>query len=363
MAAGRILVRDLIALDGNANPYAGALMYTYSPGTTSNRTTYQDSSLDPGSVHTNPVEADAGGKFPDVWVDLNTPYRIVIKSADDAVTLNDTDDVYGQGQNTNPTPRLLTSTTTLSSADLNTRIEVTGTWTLTLPLGSTLPAGWRTRLANTGTGTITIAPSGSDVSEVSTLRANDLYELTWDGSEWQADYLGGGQGKHLIPIMASAMRPQTTNGAALTVVEMSTNQQMLASFDFDTSTKEYAQFAVPMPKSAAEGTVTFRARLTQGSAGSGGVAISLQGLALSDDDAIDAAWGTAVTVTKTLGTAYDLYITDESAAVTPAGSWAEGDTVFFRVAREVGDDADTLALDAKLLGIDLFVTTNAPNDY
>ena len=93
-----------------------------------------------------------------------------------------------------------------------------------------------------------------------------------------------------------------------------------------------------------------------------GAAWSLAGLAVSDDDALDAAFGTAVVVTDTGGTTNDLYRTVESGAVTIAGSPAALDTVFFQVARVPSDAADTLAIDARLHGIVLFITTDAGND-
>lgn len=83
---------------------------------------------------------------------------------------------------------------------------------------------------------------------------------------------------------------------------------------------------------------------------------------VSDDDALDAAFGTAVVVTDTGGTTNDLYRTAESAAVTISGSPSEQDTVIFQIARVPSDGADTMAIDARLHGIVLFITTNAGND-
>lgn len=168
-------------------------------------------------------------------------------------------------------------------------------------------------------------------------------------------------GKHLVPIPANAMRGPTTNGAQAVNNEMATNKVAFLSFDFDTSTKEFAVFVVPMPQSYDGGVIQFRARWTAAS-GSGGVAWSLQALARQDDDAIDTAYGTAVTVTDTLTTALDEDVTALSGNVTPAGSPAGGKNMYFRVAREVADGADTLAVDAKLIALDIFMNTKAGND-
>ena len=57
-----------------------------------------------------------------------------------------------------------------------------------------------------------------------------------------------------------------------------------------------------------------------------------------------------------------LYVTSETAAFTVANTPADGDTVFFRVYRKAADAADTLAIVARLHGVDLFITTDAEND-
>jgi hypothetical protein len=113
-----------------------------------------------------------------------------------------------------------------------------------------------------------------------------------------------------------------------------------------------------MPKGWNESTVTFQPVWTAAS-GSGTVIWELRAVALSDDDAIDTAFGTGQTSTDTLLTALDVHIGPESAAITIAGSPAEGDLVVFQVRRDV---SDTLGVDAKLIAIRLFVTTNAAND-
>jgi hypothetical protein len=88
----------------------------------------------------------------------------------------------------------------------------------------------------------------------------------------------------------------------------------------------------------------------------------IQAVALSDDDALDAAFGTAQTVTDTGGTTNDLYRSTESAAVTIGGTPAENDVVVFQVYRDAASGSDTLAIDARLHGVALFYTTNANTD-
>lgn len=166
-------------------------------------------------------------------------------------------------------------------------------------------------------------------------------------------------GKTAVPIPASAMVPNTTNGAATGTTETTTNKVMVRTLDFDTTTQEGAQFCIPMPKGWNEGTVTFEPIWTAAS-GSGTAAFGLRAVALSNDDALDTAWGTEQTSVDTLLAAGDVHVGPESSAITIAGTPAEGDLVMFQVRRDVAND--TLGVDAKLIAIRLFITTNAAND-
>lgn len=171
------------------------------------------------------------------------------------------------------------------------------------------------------------------------------------------------QGKHTIWIPASAMVPRTTNGAAPGTAEMSSNKNMVKTLDFDASTQEFAQFEIAMPKSWNEGTVTFQPVWSHPSTTTNfGVVWALQGVATSDDDALDVAFGTEQTSTDTGGTTNDRYIGPESSAITIGGTPAEGDVVQFQVKRVPADGSDTMAVDARLHGIKLYITNNAATD-
>jgi hypothetical protein len=170
---------------------------------------------------------------------------------------------------------------------------------------------------------------------------------------------GIAQGKHTIWVPAGAMYARTTNGAASGTVELSTNKNMLKSWDFDTTTQEFVQFEVFFPKSWNLGTVTFQPVLSHAS-GSGNVVFGLAGVARSNDDAGDVAFGTPQTSDRTVGTANDIYIGPESSAITIAGTPAAGDTVQFQVNRTVA--SDSLGVDARLHGIRLHFTINAADD-
>lgn len=168
-------------------------------------------------------------------------------------------------------------------------------------------------------------------------------------------------GKTMVPILAAALIPNTTNGPATGTTETSTNKVMLSTLDFDQSTLERAQITIPMPKSWNEGTITARFRWTAPS-GSGSVVWGCSAVALSDDDPIDAAFGTGQTVTDALTATGDLMTTAETSAITIGGTPQEGDLVCFRFYRDAANGSDTFNADAKLIAADLFITTTAHND-
>ena len=173
---------------------------------------------------------------------------------------------------------------------------------------------------------------------------------------------GIAQGKHSIWIPATAMKARTTNGAAIGTAEMATNKNMFNTLDFDASTQEFSQFAIRMPKSWDEGTVTFAPVWSHNGGANFGVAFGLAGVAISNDDAGDVAFGTAQLSVDTGGTTNDIYEGPVSSAITIAGTPQPGDFVMFQINRTVADGGDTLTVDARLHGIILFMTINAGDD-
>lgn len=175
---------------------------------------------------------------------------------------------------------------------------------------------------------------------------------------------GATAGRHAVPISAATMQPSVTGGCApLAAIASAANQPDIVSLDFDHTTQEFAQFSIDMPKSWNEGTVTFKAIWSHAATSTNfGVAWDLQAVAVSDNEAIDQAFGTAVVVVDTGGTTNKKYSSSESAAITIAGTPAAEDTVFFRLSRVPADAGDNLAVDARLHGIVIYITTDAEND-
>jgi hypothetical protein len=170
-------------------------------------------------------------------------------------------------------------------------------------------------------------------------------------------------GKQMVPVPAGAMTPNTTNGAAAGSVETTTNKNMFVTLDFDATTSESAQFSMPMPDSWNEGTITFQPIWSHPVTTTNfGVVWELSAVAVSNDDPGDVAFGTGQTSTDTGGTTDDIYVGPESSAITIGGSPAEGDFVMLKISRLPANGSDTLAVDARLHAIKLFITTSEGND-
>lgn len=169
------------------------------------------------------------------------------------------------------------------------------------------------------------------------------------------------EGLHTIWIPASEMVGPTTNPANLTAVETATNKIMLSIAEFSPSTQEFAQFAIAFPKGWDEGTITYRAHW-YATAGTPADTVdwALEAIAVSDDDVVDAAWGTEIVVTDTMIATGDMHVSAISGDLTVGGTPAEGDLVYFRIKRNVA--TDNLAADAKLFGITLLFTRDVNTD-
>lgn len=172
------------------------------------------------------------------------------------------------------------------------------------------------------------------------------------------------RGRQAIYVAAGAMRPSVTGGcAALAAIASAASQPDIVTLDFDATTQEYAQFSVVMPKKWNEGTVTFVPHWSHAATTMDfGVVWDLQAVAVSNDDGIAVAFGTAQTSTDTGGTTNDLYAGPESAPITVSGTPAAEDMVFFRLSRVTANGSDTMAIDARLHGVTLYVTTAASTD-
>ena len=175
-----------------------------------------------------------------------------------------------------------------------------------------------------------------------------------------ASWLNPLVGQHTMWLPASAWVSRTTDGAAIGSFETGTNKHMIETFDFDTAADEFIQTAngILMPKGWNEGTMICKAVWSHPSTTVNfGVAWFIQAVALANSDALDTAFGTAVSMVDTGGTTDDEFITDESGAMTVAGSPGAEEMVKFQLYRDVSDGGDTLAVDARFEGLRVHYTT------
>lgn len=209
----------------------------------------------------------------------------------------------------------------------------------------------------------------SEMTVAGTLTGAELLEVVQTGSTRKTTTAAIANlttpiGKHAIPVMAVSISPRQTNGcAALAYLAGASNQPDVPYLAFDSASTEYAEFCIAMPPSWDEGTVTFVPHWAHPATTTNfGVCWQLQAVAVSNDDPLAATYGTAQSSVDTGGTTSDCYSGPESSAVTVAGSPAAGDLVFFRVSRLHSDGGDTMAVDAYLLGVTLYITTDAATD-
>jgi len=279
------------------------------------------------------ANADVAGDG-QMWVKTATPNQIWF-----------TDDAGTDFQLAN-----LTETQTLTNKTLTSP-------TLTTPALGTPSAGVLTSCTGSASG-LTAGNATLAVGLSAVLADNRMPDLTGDISTSEgavATTLSStlnviGTQQQWIP--AGAWGSVTTNGAEFAELELATNDIMLQTFNFDTTTSEKIQFWWHPASNWNAGTVTFQTYWTSAS-GSGTFIATLAGISLADNDAIDTAiGGTSATTTDTLITANDVHISPISSAVTINGA-TKNEPVVLQLSRDI---SDTLGVDAKLIGVKIIYT-------
>jgi hypothetical protein len=161
------------------------------------------------------------------------------------------------------------------------------------------------------------------------------------------------QGRETIWYPASAMVTPAASGASSGTTEAT-------NFTFKTldfGANEIAYMNVAMPKSWNTGSTLGFIPYWTATAGTGTAIWTFTAVAISNDDAIDAATGGTQSSTDTLLATNDLHIGPESAGLTPSGTPAAEDLIVIKIVR-----TGTIANDVKLLGVKMLYTTNAADD-
>lgn len=164
-----------------------------------------------------------------------------------------------------------------------------------------------------------------------------------------------------IFVPAAALQYRLTDGATPVLIETATNKRTMRVLEFDAATRQYAQLGWVMPKGWDKGAV--KVRFVWTATATGGVVWGAQGAALSDADALDAAWGAAQEVIQSIGTAGLVKISAETAAITLDAAPGDEDLAQLQVYRKADDATnDTLAVKARLIGLRVTYGTVSLND-
>lgn len=192
---------------------------------------------------------------------------------------------------------------------------------------------------------------------------------TWNGTggntlaDSGVTILTVGAGKQTVWVPAGAMYKQSA-AAGPSTGQLVVSSSVINYLAFDPGSAEDAHVSIPMPKSWNVGTVTAKFIWAHPSTTVNfGVVWSLFTIAYGDNDAINgSSFSTVISVTDTGGVTSNSYISPETAAITIGNTPAALDWVDYLIRRTAADVADTLAVDAYLIGVLLFYTTNANTD-
>lgn len=213
---------------------------------------------------------------------------------------------------------------------------------------SNLTAGQATAALGLKSATTTVSVSAATAPT----SGQALIATSGTTAAWQT--LGGG-GASNIWIPAAQWIPKTTLGCGVDSVETTTNDQNFDQLLFDAGADEFADALIVVPNNWDNGTITARFYWTA-STSSGDVVWGIQARAFANDDALDTAAGTAQTVTDTLTATNDMCVTSATSAVTIGGTPAANTPVQVTVYRDANAGGDTLAADARLLGVEILYT-------
>lgn len=169
-------------LDVSGDTLAGAKLNFFITGDVVRKDTFTDKALT--IAHTNPVIADASGRFEPIYTDGS--YKIELTDKDDTVIWTEDDITFG-GAGAYNSVVAITSTTSITATQERKHLRVTGTTTLNLLAVTSATDGFMFSLKNDGTSLVTIDPNSSEQINDSTtivLAPGDGGDVICDGTEW-----------------------------------------------------------------------------------------------------------------------------------------------------------------------------------
>lgn len=204
------------AFDANGVVAPSAKAYFYEDGTTTPQNTYTSSALT--TPHANPVVADAGGNFPDIYLDNTLTYRVVIKSSDGAETYFDIDPYNGSGSSTLVNVTIDTAAPNTIKINGNTLAASAGTATVTVPNSTDTLVGRAT--TDTLTNKTLTSPTLNTPSIVNPTitgtPVEDVYTIT-DGAAFEIDPANGSVQKITLTASRTPKGTNFSNGQAVTL--------------------------------------------------------------------------------------------------------------------------------------------------
>lgn len=157
-------------------------------------------------------------------------------------------------------------------------------------------------------------------------------------------------------IGAAEMIPRTTSGCGVNSSETSSfvNYDTL---DFDAVSGEFANVWRIMPTNYDGGAIYGKIHCLTDN-GTGNVVWKLAARSYGDGDQISGSVGTAQSVTLSIPTSGSVRVSSATPAITIAGTPSASKLTMFEIYRDAPAAGDTLAVDARLLGLEVLYSLN-----
>jgi hypothetical protein len=178
----------------------------------------------------------------------------------------------------------------------------------------------------------------------------------------------GSAGRQTMWVPAKGMTPLLSPYGAASGVFMTSDYNMVSTYDFDDTDSEAVQFEVAMPKSWDRSELTFKVYWSHGSTTVNyGVTWQIYAESFGNASNLDESLNADITISDAGGNTDYLYKSNETDAIEifDANTGLEpedNDVVVIQVWRSPGDAGDTLAVDARLHGIQVYYNTTSGTD-